>query len=247
MAVSREPKPADAVSRARPRRRPGLGLGPIGPRPSRTREVLDIVRASIVDGELAAGSLHSVAELAATLGVSRTPVREALIELASRGMVRFERNRGVRILQTSIHDLQEIFEIRLLLEVPAARRAVVGMRPDAVRALRSHLASMERAAAAGDEGRLWTHDRAFHHALMVASGNRRLADVVDVLRDMVLLRGVTTAGRARSLAAIVAEHRAIFEQVEARDADAAAAALRAHIEHTAELLIAQEQGLLEPA
>jgi DNA-binding GntR family transcriptional regulator len=205
------------------------------------------VRSSIVEGELVAGSLHSVAELAATLGVSRTPVREALIELASRGMVRFERNRGVRILQTSIHDLEEIFEIRLLLEVPAARRAVVGMLPDAVRALRSHLASMERAAAAGDEGRLWIHDRAFHHALMVASGNRRLADYVDVLRDMVLVRGVTTAGRARSLAAIVAEHRAIFDQIEAKDPDAAAAALRAHIEHTAELLVAQEQGLLEPA
>ena len=105
------------------------------------------------------GSLHSVAELAETLGVSRTPVREALIELASRGMVQFERNRGVRILQTSIHDLEEIFEIRLMLEVPATAQAVARMSPAEIRALRGQLTLMEQAAAAGDESRLWTHDR----------------------------------------------------------------------------------------
>lgn len=209
--------------------------------------MLEVVRASIIGGELAPGELYSVAELAETLEVSRTPVREALIELATRGMVRFERNRGVRILGTSINDLEQIFEIRLLLEVPAARQAVSRMRPDDVKALRGHLASMERAAAAGDVASLWVHDRQFHRALMVASGNRRLAEYVDTLRDMVLVRGVTTAGRARSLDAIVAEHRVIFERVNAGDADGTAAALRAHIEQTARLLIAQEQDLLEPA
>jgi DNA-binding GntR family transcriptional regulator len=209
--------------------------------------VLEVVRASIIGGQLVSGGLYSVAELAETLQVSRTPVREALIELATRGMVRFERNRGVRILGTSIHDLEEIFEIRLMLEVPAARQAVRRMAPADVKALRSHLASMERAAEAGDVARLWVHDRQFHRALMVASGNRRLAEYVDTLRDMVLVRGVTTAGRARSLEAIVAEHRAILDRVEAGDPEGTAAAVRAHIEQTARLLIAQEQDLLEPA
>lgn len=208
--------------------------------------MLEVIRASIIGGELAPGELYSVADLAETLEVSRTPVREALIELATRGMVRFERNRGVRILGTSINDLEQIFEIRLLLEVPAARQAVSRMRPDDVKALRGQLASMERAAETGDVARLWVHDRQFHRALMVASGNRRLAEYVDTLRDMVLVRGVTTAGRARSLEAIVAEHRAILERVEAGDADGTAAALRGHIDQTARLLIAQEQDVLEP-
>jgi DNA-binding GntR family transcriptional regulator len=209
--------------------------------------VLEVVRASIIAGELESGGLYSVAELAERLEVSRTPVREALIELATRGMVRFERNRGVRILGTSIHDLEEIFEIRLLLEVPAARRAAAQMSTVEVKKLRSELASMERAGAAGDVARLWVHDRQFHRALMEASGNRRLAEYVDTLRDMVLVRGVTTAGRARSLDAIVGEHRASLERVEAGDPDGTATALGAHIEHTARLLIAQEQDLLEPA
>ena len=73
--------------------------------------------------------MHSVGSLAEMLGVSRTPVREALIELASRGMVRFERNRGVRVVETSVHDLDEIFEMRRLLEPPAARKAVEQMTP----------------------------------------------------------------------------------------------------------------------
>jgi DNA-binding GntR family transcriptional regulator len=243
MAVSSD----SARSRTGPKRRSDPGLGPIATRPSRTREVLDVVRASIIGGGLVSGGLYSVAELAETLEVSRTPVREALIELATRGMVRFERNRGVRILGTSINDLEEIFEIRLMLEVPAARRAAGRMRPAEIRGLRSRLQSMERAAEAGDVDRLWVHDRQFHRALMIASGNRRLAEYVDTLRDMVLVRGVTTAGRARSLDEIVAEHRAILERVEGHDPDGTAALMGAHIEQTARLLIAQEQDQLEPA
>jgi DNA-binding GntR family transcriptional regulator len=247
MTVSSESSAQAPSRRTGTRRRSDPGLGPLGVRPSRTQEVLDVLRASIIAGELVSGSLHSVTELAETLAVSRTPVREALIDLATRGMVRFERNRGVRILGTSIHDLEEIFEIRLMLEVPAARRAAARMSPAEVRGLRGRLAAMERAAEAGDVARLWVHDREFHVALLVASGNRRLAEYVDTLRDMVLVRGVTTAGRARSLEAIVAEHRAILERVEAGDPEGTAAAVTAHIEQTARLLIAQEQDVLEPA
>ena len=246
MTVSSAPEPSDAARAGPARRRPNGGLVPIVARPSRAQEVLDVIRSSIVSGDLVPGSLHSVAELAEGLDVSRTPVREALIELASRGMVRFERNRGVRILQTSIHDLEEIFEIRRMLEVPAARRAAARMTPAEVRGLRGRLVSMERAAAAGDESRLWVHDRAFHYALLLASGNRRLADYVDALRDMVLVRGVTTAGRGRSLDAIVDEHRAILDRVERADPDGAAAALDGHIGRTFDLLVAQEQGAAEP-
>jgi DNA-binding GntR family transcriptional regulator len=86
--------------------------------------VLSSLRAAVITGELAPGSLYSVQTLADQLGVSRTPVREALIKLAQQGMVRFERNRGVRVLLTSLHDLEEVFALRLLLEPPAVQRAV---------------------------------------------------------------------------------------------------------------------------
>ncbi|WP_232660634.1 GntR family transcriptional regulator [Pseudonocardia sp. TRM90224] len=205
-------------------------------------QVLGALRTAVITGELAPGTLHSVQTLATQLGVSRTPVREALIKLAQQGMVRFERNRGVRVLQTSLHDLEEVFTLRLLLEVPATRRATVLLDAAGRRDLRKQFQAMEKAAAADDEFRMWEHDRRFHRMLLSASGNTRLADFVEGLRDVVQRRGVSTAHSSRSLADIVAEHAVVLERVEAGDADGAAAAMRAHLLHTAELLIAQEGG-----
>ena len=205
-------------------------------------QVLVALRRAVITGELAPGTLHSVQTLATQLGVSRTPVREALIKLAQAGMVRFERNRGVRILQTSLHDLEEVFAMRLLLEVPATRRACQQLDVAGRKELRRLYRAMERAASADDEFALWEHDRRFHRTLLGASGNSRLAEYVDGLRDTVLRRGVSTARSSRSLDDIVAEHLTVLERIESGDADGAAAAMRAHILHTAELLIAQEGG-----
>ncbi|WP_370467434.1 GntR family transcriptional regulator [Pseudonocardia hydrocarbonoxydans] len=216
-----------------------VGADPMGAR------VLGALRTAVISGELAPGSLHSVQQLATQLGVSRTPVREALIQLAQQGIVRFERNRGVRVLQTSLHDLEEVFALRLLLEVPATRRACALLDATGRRDLRRIFRAMERAADADDEFALWEHDRRFHRAVLEASGNRRLAQYVDGLRDTVLRRGVSTARSSRSLHDIVAEHVVILERIEAGDPDGAAAAMHAHVRHTAELLIAQESG--EPA
>jgi DNA-binding GntR family transcriptional regulator len=207
---------------------------------SLTRQVYESIRASIIRGELVPGSLHSVQELADVLGVSRTPVREALIDLSTQGMVKFERNRGVRILQTSLHDLEEIFALRLLLEVPAAFVAAEQVTDTALRSLGKEFAAMERAAEGDDEPTLMEHDRKFHGLILEASGNRRLANTVDRLRDLVLMRGVSTAGRSRSLGAILEEHREILGSMERRDPAATARALRAHILHTAELLLSQD-------
>lgn len=218
-------------------------LSPIGPeRPSLTSEVRLRLKQAIVSGQLAPGSLHSVAELASALGVSRTPVREALIELASQSMVKFERNRGIRILRTSLHDLEEVFTLRLLLEVPAAREAARRAGPEAHRALSRALAQMERTARSDDEARFMDHDRLLHRTLLEAAGNMRLAAYVDSLRDLVLSKGASTAHVSRSLQDIVAEHTGIVDAVVRKDPEAAAAAMRAHVINTGRLLIAQEGG-----
>jgi len=218
-------------------------LAPIGAeRPSLTSEVRARLKRAIVSGQLAPGSLHSVAELAHVLGVSRTPVREALIELASQNMVKFERNRGIRILRTSLHDLEEVFTLRLLLEVPAARQAARRAGPETHRTLSRALSQMERSARADDEARFMDHDRALHRAILEAAGNMRLAAYVDTLRDLVLAKGASTANVSRGLDDIVSEHTGIVEALLRHDAEAAAAAMRSHIITTGRLLIAQEGG-----
>ncbi|EID53378.1 GntR family transcriptional regulator [Saccharomonospora xinjiangensis] len=204
------------------------------------RTILDELRGAIVSGELVPGTLYSVHDLAARLGVSRTPVREALIQLAERGMVRFERNRGIRVLQTSLHDLEEVFAIRLLLEVPATFRATSQAPPGFVTELRAHLDAMRAAAEEGDEFVFTTADRAFHETINMASGNLRLARYVDSLRDMVFLRGTSTVDTSRGLADILAEHEAIAEGVEKGSPAEAAEAMRQHLLTTARLIVAQE-------
>lgn len=204
------------------------------------RKILDELATAIVNGELVPGSLYSVHDLADRLGVSRTPVREALIQLGERGMVRFERNRGVRILQTSLHDLEEVFAIRLLLEVPATYRAVTQRTPSLIKELGSQLKTMRAAATRHDEATFMAADRRFHEIINQASGNLRLARYVDSLRDMVLLRGALTVDRSRSFDDILAEHEEIYRFIEAGKAAEAAESMRAHLLHTVSLLIGQE-------
>ena len=171
------------------------------------------VLAAIGDGRLEPGALHSVAQLADQLGVSRTPVREALLMLEREGRVRFERNRGVRILAPSAQDVSEVFEVRLLLEVPAAAKACGTVDTGALRG----------ALDAGD-------GEAFHDLIAQAAGNRRLAAIVRGLRDALAGPGARDPDEA------AAEHRAILAALEAADADRAAAAMRYHLLRTAELL-----------
>src|SRR4051812_24178230 len=92
-------------------------------RPSLTEFAVQQIRNAIISGELPAETFTTAEELAARLDVSRTPVREALGRLEQAGMVRIVRNQGVRILPVTSQDLDDVFQLRIQLEVPAAYRA----------------------------------------------------------------------------------------------------------------------------
>ena len=154
------------------------GLDPIAAPQTLASHARAAVLAAIGDGRLEPGTLHSVAQLAEQLGVSRTPVREALLMLEREGRVRFERNRGVRITVPTAHDIAEVFELRLLLEVPAAAKACGAVDTGALQ-------------AALDEG----DGERFHEEILLAAGNRRLAAIVAGLREV--LAGPRRARRGR--------------------------------------------------
>lgn len=218
---------------------PDPGLDTLaGARSTLTDQAIVALRAAIVDGRLAPGELTSVARLAERLGVSRTPVREALLHLARQGLVRFEKNRGVRILESSAHDLDEVFSLRLLLEVPAARRAAELATEDDLDALAAALAAMASRMAEDDEAGFMEHDKAFHETILRVAGNRRLVAVIAGLRDAVRFRGASTVGRGRDLRAIYVEHERLLEAMRAGDGEATAAAMRDHLVRTRRLLLA---------
>ena len=206
--------------------------------------VYETLRDAVVSGELAPGTLYSVYGLADVLAVSRTPVREALLKLEDQGIVRFERNRGVIIRETTAEDLEEIFAIRLLLEVPATARATQLMRDDEIDGLRVAFDQLREASvvAGHDVRERLRRDARFHHVLLAGARNRRLVEAVDALRDLQIVRAVTTVGVTGHPEPILEEHEAILRRVEQRDAAGAAQAMAAHIAGTARGLVGRELG-----
>ncbi|REE96454.1 GntR family transcriptional regulator [Thermomonospora umbrina] len=203
------------------------------------RQVSEALREAIHTGELRPGELYSVSRLAERMGVSRTPVREALLGLVDTGLVRVERNRGFRVVRRDPRHIAEVFHLRLLLEVPATRLAARHPAPDLLDALRGELAEMRRAADDRDEARFMRHDRAFHDLILASGGNALLTSTVAGLRDTITTVGASTVDQTRSLTDIAAEHAPILDALAAGDETAAASAMRHHVAHTGELLLAQ--------
>ena len=212
-----------------------------------TDRVFANLRESILSGEFAAGSLHSIYRLADLLDVSRTPVREAVLRLADLGLVTIERNRGVRIRGVSVTDVRSVFELRLMIEVPAAAYAAAHAGDDDVRTLEAELDGMRAAAADDDEARFTAHDRALHHAIGLILGNQRAQHEVAALRDSIQTRGASTLHRSRGMPEILGEHVPIVEAIAARDPAAAAACMEEHLVNTAALLMAQAATPDDPA
>jgi DNA-binding GntR family transcriptional regulator len=218
------------------------------PSPSLESEVHRRLRDLIVAGELAPGGLYSMNELAAQLGVSRTPVAQAVARLVDEGMVRVEHRRGLRVLETSGHDLVEIYQIRLLLEPQATSRATTLMRRADHRRLERALRDLRDVVDGPANLREFLRrDAHFHHVILEAAGNRRLAEYVDTLRDLQMIRDLSTVDRTRPAAAVVADHERIYERIRAGDADGAQRAMHTHLATTYELLVTQETGGTAPA
>ncbi|PKW16204.1 GntR family transcriptional regulator [Saccharopolyspora spinosa] len=209
-----------------------------GDNASLTERVFEQIRTAILSGELAPGSLYSVVDIASQLGVSRTPVREALLQFAANGMVRFERSRGVRILELSVKDIEEIYSLRLLLEAPSAYRAATQMNDRDRAVFKKAFAGMRKASETGDERLFQQHDMVFHETIVRAAGNERVVQVVANTRSQMHALGLSTI-KTRTLTDILAAHEKIYDAVLANDASGAGEAVQDHLIGTLKVLVQQ--------
>ncbi len=145
------------------------------------------IRTRIMSGGLQGGTRLSESQLADTLGVSRTPVREALSRLHSEGLVSFERYRGARVAPLTDDDLREVYELRLVLEGMAAARAALKIDDNALQALQQNITETEALV------QTWSDDsvagfvdlnREFHGLIVGAADGKRLKAIVIPLIDM---------------------------------------------------------------
>jgi DNA-binding GntR family transcriptional regulator len=210
---------------------PASSLGPIVQSSLRERARLAI-RAGVITGEIEAGKIYSAPSLARRLGVSATPVREALLDLASAGLVESVRNRGFRIVTISDGDLDEIFLLRTLLEVPSVAAVAGKLDQATIDELRRVVAHLEQAAEAADLAAYLAADSEFHIGLLRPLGNKRLVDLVEQLRDQQRLFGLPRVIHSAAFMASSLEHREILDAVVDGDTQRAETLMRNHLRHT---------------
>ncbi|MET9962016.1 GntR family transcriptional regulator [Streptomyces sp. NPDC006326] len=193
------------------------------------RQVLDALRAALVDGELVPGEIYSGPALGERFGVSATPVREAMQQLALEGAVECLPNRGFRVLTRTPRSLAELAEVRALLEVPVMLRLARTLPAQAWSALRPAAAATAEAAAAGDVPGYADADRAFHREVLALAGNEQLVQVAEELhrRAQWPLPGAPRVRRA-DLVADAAEHSALLEALIAGDLPVVESLVREH-------------------
>jgi DNA-binding GntR family transcriptional regulator len=204
-------------------------------------QVSRALEAALVAGELQAGLIYSAPALAERLGVSATPVREAMLDLVKDGFVEVVRNKGFRVLEISESELDQISQIRLLLEVPSAAQAAAVLTQPKFELLATLAEEITVAASRGDLIRYLDADRRFHVELISALGNPRLTELVDRLRRQTRLYGLDDLARSGRLIASAHEHQQLLLTLQAGDADATTRLMSAHIGHTRGLWAGREE------
>lgn len=193
--------------------------------------VHDAVRTAILHGELAPGAEVSQVQLATRLGVSRTPLREALRLLQREGLVESRRNRRVRVAPLSVEDFDELYAIRLTLESTALKLSVPLLCPEELAELKGQMAQMAHYAANEDYERWEVPHRAFHRGLIAHSGERMMRMIVELADHATRYRWLYMSDPPARESAET-EHRAILKTVEAGNADEAAVLLVKHLART---------------
>ena len=194
----------------------------------------DYVKARLLDGRFAGGTLLSENEIAHRLDVSRTPIRQAFVQLEAEGLLELYPRRGALVVPISPSEAEDVLEARMLIEQHAARRAA-GAGPALTQALRGFIADQEATLEHGGAGFAWA-DRAFHRAIVDAGGNRLLTRQYDALRDRhQRIAAAAVASDPARLQRFIAEHREIAAALEAGDADRAAELLGTHLQGAHEL------------
>jgi DNA-binding GntR family transcriptional regulator len=190
------------------------------------------LRQEIASGAIALGEKLSEARLAQRFGVSRMPVREALKELEAAGFVTIEHRRGTFVRQLSRREILDLYEVREAVECMAARLCADRATNEIIAQLDEVMLAMGDAVARGDADGYIATDERLHRLIMQGAGNAPLADYYRLLVQQLhrgLLSSIVTQREGR-MERSWGEHRTIVSAIQAREAQAAEAAMRAHVQ-----------------
>lgn len=193
------------------------------------RRVYEQLRDEILSGAVTTGAQLVEARIATDLGVSKTPVREALIRLQRDGLVEIEPYRGARVIEPAENDVREILELRILLECHIARDLAHRRPPEVLDSLERTIEECRQALGGREDARVYAALTEFSDVMVDAGRNRRLGKALNDLRSVLLMIANTSLRQPGREARSLAEHERILAAIRDGDAEEAAAATEAHI------------------
>lgn len=205
---------------------------------TRVVDAYERLKAEILENRMPAGFQATEPEIALKMGMSRTPVREALLRLEAEGLVELIPRRGARVLPISLDDMREIYEILTVLEPDVAYRlAQANLDKAALHELEQATEDMEQALADGDLDAWAAADNQFHRKLLALHGNKRLMNFVRTICDQAHRARMMTLRLREKPERSTHEHRAVMTYILQGDAEKARDTFRAHRENSAKELL----------
>ena len=202
------------------------------------REIVsDALRQAIRDGILPPGERLMEIPLAEELGVSRTPIREAIRILEQEGLIVMIPRRGTYVADMSLKDVAEVFELRSILEELAAELAAERITNEEIEALEQHLVEIGNYMNENNLDKVVQADILFHEILYKASRNDRLVEMINNLREQTLRFRTLSMSQTGRLAKTWDEHRQLVEAISDRDVERARQIARIHMEESEKTLL----------
>ncbi len=188
------------------------------------------LRESILTFKLEPGIIYNEMAVAGDLGLSRTPVREALLRLSGQGLIKFLPRKGFELIRYTCQDVEEIFELRQLVETAMIRKIAQKVTASEIKKLEAELTVQRKAAAKNDSFAFMDSDRIFHNLLCVYADNSRLMCIAENFQDLCHLMGTRALSANIAMTRSIDEHEMIVEAIRKKDPEKAARSMGEHLE-----------------
>jgi len=209
---------------------------PIHRAKSLKEQAYDKLKELIITGALEPGALQNEKRLAEALGVSRTPVREALLELSQEGMVTFVQGKGVEICKFTTQQIREVFEIRRIIEGYIIKKIATRLTDTDIKEIDKNIRNQEKMLVETDRLAFIEYDKQFHLYMAARIGNQQIGSILDNLRDQMHLMGIRAVEDGSRMKQVIEEHRAIFSGLKEKNPQTAFDALIHHLENTEKII-----------
>lgn len=201
--------------------------------------VFNTLRQAILIGELKPGERLMEIHLADRLGVSRTPIREAIHKLAQEGLVTIIPRRGAEVAQITEKSMKDVLEVRRALDALCVELACDRITEDGLNALKDACDEFEQCVKTGDNKKIAQADVALHDIIVQATGNQRLIQLVNNLSEQMYRYRFEYIKDSSQHETLVKEHRIIYQSIVRKDKETAAATARTHIDNQEKSIIRQ--------